>query len=30
MTLLHIASSIFFASVLAFTIYAIINTLRGA
>jgi hypothetical protein len=30
MTLLHIASSIFFAGVLAFTIYAIIKTLRGA
>ena len=30
MTLLHIASTLFFASVLAFTIYAMIKTLRGA
>ncbi len=30
MTLLHIASTLFFAGVFAFTIYAIIKTLRGA
>jgi hypothetical protein len=30
MTLLHIASTLFFAGVLAFTIYAMIKTLRGA
>jgi hypothetical protein len=30
MTLLHIASTLFFTGVLAFTIYAMIKTLRGA
>jgi hypothetical protein len=30
MNLLHIASTVFFVGVLAFTIYAIIKTLKGA
>ena len=30
MSPLHIASTVFFVGVLAFTIYAIIKTLRGA
>ena len=30
MSLLHIASTLFFVGVLAFTIYAIIKTLKGA
>ena len=30
MNLLHIASTVFFVGVLAFTVYAIIKTLKGA